>query len=612
MPGSNKDTYNVKKYFVLAKQYTKNKEYEKACDIYEKILLLEPYNHKATYDLKQLYKKINNIGKKRKYLQMKEKLSQSEWGYTLPIRTRIKEDNILPAPEVEKTGLHKIKEKLRNIIIPKVELDDASLTAVVGYLRKEAKIYDKQDNKGINIDLRLSNKKIGDKTITMYLENIPLGNLLKYLCVYLNLDYKIEEHAVIIGDTSFDKMIVEYILIKSDIINAIAEINTFEISEELDIQDAQQLTAEDKTEIKPVEITNDSIKTFFIERGVTFPNGSSIAWDINSSTLVVNNTQENIKTLKELLQEIDISVPLVLIETKFVEMDQKKYEGFGFDWKFSLDGINGTNWDINKFVNTDGTIQDGNDALNRVGQLSNIAYGTPLYLPNLEGTLDFNLYALDQTGITETLSAPKIITKSGSTAIIEVLQKNWYATSWSVTDPELVYETVTITPPTPTFEEFRLGVVMQVKPTVSPNNKTIFLDLYPMIREFDEYDDEFDYEVLNLSDSKVDPATNKPDPFYTSPLLMPKIISRDFKSIIKVNDGETVVLGGMLLDRTESYDDKYPIIGDIPLLGRLFRTQYEDVTKTNLLIFVTVKLVQPDGTLLNRPKATGKFDFKNT
>ncbi len=79
--------------------------------------------------------------------------------------------------------------------------------------------------------------------------------------------------------------------------------------------------------------------------------------------------------------------------------------------------------------------------------------------------------------------------------------------------------------------------------------------------------------------------------------------TRQLRTNLLIYNGATVVMGGMITEVRRDVDDKIPILGDIPLLGRLFRSRYESSEKRNLLIFVTARLVDPSG----RPLDSSKF-----
>jgi general secretion pathway protein D len=90
---------------------------------------------------------------------------------------------------------------------------------------------------------------------------------------------------------------------------------------------------------------------------------------------------------------------------------------------------------------------------------------------------------------------------------------------------------------------------------------------------------------------------------------MPIIGRRDLDVNIKVYDGETIVLGGMVDNRNMYRNDKWPIIGEVPLIGRLFSSQLAYTEKVNLLIFVTTRLVNNDGVPVRKNKQRAVADF---
>ena len=90
---------------------------------------------------------------------------------------------------------------------------------------------------------------------------------------------------------------------------------------------------------------------------------------------------------------------------------------------------------------------------------------------------------------------------------------------------------------------------------------------------------------------------------------MPMISRRNLSVNVNVYDGETVVLGGMVDNTTISRVDKWPILGDLPLVGRFFQSHVEDVERKSLLVFVTARLVNNDGIPIRRNKNVGAPDF---
>jgi general secretion pathway protein D len=154
------------------------------------------------------------------------------------------------------------------------------------------------------------------------------------------------------------------------------------------------------------------------------------------------------------------------------------------------------------------------------------------------------------------------------------------------------------TPSTPEFEEQELGVILEVTPTVDVNGYVIDLELRPQVVEFIRYDDSFGFTTIQ---DGVE-VENK--------WLMPILSERSVETKVIVWDGETVVLGGMIKEEISTFDDRVPVLGDIPGIGRLFRSSGQSTQKTNLLIFVTARIVDPSGIPVRATELRGLPDFR--
>ena len=166
-----------------------------------------------------------------------------------------------------------------------------------------------------------------------------------------------------------------------------------------------------------------------------------------------------------------------------------------------------------------------------------------------------------------------------------MVREEYYPESW--TEPELTAGTasVSFTPSYPELgEPTPVGINLEVTPQVSPNNYTISLTLNPSVIERVAWTD-YGYDI------DLGPVTGQ----FHATEIMPEISHRDITTQVRVYDGETLVLGGMLRDRITAVDDRVPLLGDIPLIGRLTRTKNQQSQKINLMIFVTARLVNPDG-----------------
>jgi general secretion pathway protein D len=215
--------------------------------------------------------------------------------------------------------------------------------------------------------------------------------------------------------------------------------------------------------------------------------------------------------------------------------------------------------------------------------------------------------AINQKKAVDLLSAPKVTTKSGQRAVIQINREFRYPVEF---DPPQVPQEIgssrdgggglgeapqvfPVTPTTPTqFETKNTGVTLEVEPTVGSDGVTIDLNLIPEVIEFEGF---INYgspiQTFGLN------ALGQTQQFVITPNVInqPVFSVRRVSTNISIWDGATVVLGGLIREDVQKTEDKVPFFGDIPFVGRLFRTEAEQHTKRNLIIFVTATLIDPAG-----------------
>ena len=228
--------------------------------------------------------------------------------------------------------------------------------------------------------------------------------------------------------------------------------------------------------------------------------------------------------------------------------------------------------------------------------------------------------ALNQKKGVDLLSAPKITTKSGQRAVIEIVREFRYPTQF--TEPKVpdisgrgssnttstVIALPVVGPSTPTnFETRNTGVTLEVEPVVGPDGVTIDLNLVPQVVEFEGFIyygspiKTVNPALLNFITGSTSGLTGVSQAITLTDNVInqPIFSTRKVTTSVSVWDGQTVVLGGLMREDVQKVEDRTPIIGDIPLVGRLFRTNVDQHIKRNLVIFVTAHLVTPGGQLVN-------------
>ena len=156
---------------------------------------------------------------------------------------------------------------------------------------------------------------------------------------------------------------------------------------------------------------------------------------------------------------------------------------------------------------------------------------------------------------------------------------------------------VDITAPMPEFdEESEIGTIFTVTPRIKKNN-IIGLSIHPDVTSYIGKDSEFVDATIYVRDGREWVRDSRQS--QTFEVWKPVISKRSLKLEINVKNGETLVLGGLSDSQMQTRLDKIPILGDIPLIGRLFQSQSETSIRKNMLIFVTARLVNDAGLPTN-------------
>jgi general secretion pathway protein D len=614
-PGRSLRLTNIAVNMAQAEILIKNQEYMNARDALEAILVKDPYNIKAMRMLKNLYEKIYASASTRRYNEYLETMVVNEWNWS---------EAVLPKPAdkpsgtlvTKQTDKSSIASKLSDIFIPRIEFDNTSLNSVVQYLITESKENDTSIEKtGVPIMLQLNTDQIAQiPTITISLDDMPIGEIIRYICQSTGLKYRVEDRAVIISTDITAVMETKFFKVRANIINSIApatteDTMTMNAGEDM-IDLAQTFEEGGASTTKPSSVSTEQLKAYFSERGVPFTDtDATIAYDRRSGKLIVKNTPENLRRIESLLREIDIETPLVLIETKFVELTQTNLEELGFEYLFSKNinnaaGLDDTSsWQVTQNASTMRTLGTNVSGIPSPVSTVNDRLINNLQLPGFNAgnrfNLSFYLHALSRSQYAEVLSSPKVIATSGTEAVIRMVREEYYPDSWVGPEITITGLIVTVIPAYPEFgESTDVGIRLRVTPTVSPNNYTISLVLHPEVIQRTGWSD-YSY-VMVIADEES-----------TGTLIMRELSTRDVMTNVKVFDGETLIIGGMIRDNVSAVDDRIPGFGDIPLLGRLARTTNELGTKSNLIVFVTARLISPDGIPIRTAGHTkGLFDFR--
>ncbi len=605
-------TPRINKLFLEAETYIKANRYTDAVRSLEKVYLIDPYNIKASVMLDRVYRKIYAYAHLRHRADVEAIVAEDDWGWVEPVKIDV-DDPVPPIPDNKKEK-NPVMEKMEKIIFDKFEIADAPVVDIINQLNSRAN----RINKGEPIDIIVKaddrNPKFSKKSSFSF-SNIPMSEILRYVTLNFGLKYKIEGNTVIVGD-GIDNLVSKSFKVRNDLIATILSddiaASAAPIGGDDDMGDMGmgEVEGESEAAARPAASTNaksSKIMEYFRVRGIDFPEGSSVYYAERTNKLSVRNTEENLRRLGELLEQLMIiETPMVMTDVKIIQVTETNFEELGFDWEFTLD--HGDNWAIGLTTTGSGAtpnvrhgssgISDSerNDTaliknINIFPKLDNKIFGAT---PNLKLTV----YALSENGRGEILSTPRLISESGRTATIRMVNQDKFPESWEEPEVESSGDnTISVTYPLPELGEFEdYGITLSVTPVVASDNRTITLDLKPSITTIQKEAPDSTYNII-VEQGVVDRTTGQDIPSYslTMPVWMPEKNVKEINCVLKVYDGETIMIGGVMQNEVNRRMDKMPIFGDIPFIGRLFQNRAEDSNKVNYLIFVTARLINNSG-----------------
>jgi general secretion pathway protein D len=199
------------------------------------------------------------------------------------------------------------------------------------------------------------------------------------------------------------------------------------------------------------------------------------------------------------------------------------------------------------------------------------------------------------------VAAPRVTLADGKQSKIVISRRMFYPTSYTqptVPNNDQGEGAGFILPSNPTaFESRDIGTTLEVKGESTSIPKAVDLDFTNLLVE--DFEGFVDYGVVIAAAPLIPTAQAKTNTTIgNAPFLVPIFTKKSLQSRVRLIDGETVGMGGLISDTVQLVDDKVPMLGDIPMLGRLFRSESSQKIKSNLVIFCTMRIINPDGTLV--------------
>ncbi|WP_322845621.1 type IV pilus secretin PilQ [Pseudomonas sp. B33.4] len=286
----------------------------------------------------------------------------------------------------------------------------------------------------------------------------------------------------------------------------------------------------------------------------------SITVDERTNNIIAYQTQDRLDELRRIVAQLDIPVRQVMIEARIVEANVDYDKSLGVRWGGSIQ--NKGNWNASGVNGSSSTIgTPGSTSTNSpfvdMGTVNNTSgIGIAFITDNV--LLDLELTAMEKTGNGEIVSQPKVVTSDKETAKI-------------LKGTEIPYQEASSSGATSvSFKEASLS--LEVTPQITPDNRII-----------------------------MEVKVTKDEPDYLNKVQdVPPIKKNEVNAKVLVNDGETIVIGGVFSNTQSKVVDKVPFLGDVPYLGRLFRRDVVSEKKSELLVFLTPRIMNNQAIAVSR------------
>jgi len=629
-------------------------DYDKAAHVYEEVLRADPYNKAARRGMEQVAQKRSDYSRAAYDEARADILSQVDEAWQLRVRPGEVTPEDLGVGGAAPNAPVSVSNKMERIILPVVDFQDVSIQEAFDFLRAQSMDLDTVEpdpaRRGINFVLELGSGDAANKAksakITLQMKGVPLANVVKHVCDMTHTVPVAQDWAIAIRPVGADttEMVTRSFRVQPDFLTSgaatVGEGNTkaddpFAANNAGEGLLARRLSAQE----------------ILKQQGVPFPEGASASFNSGNSTLSVRNTPANLELVQQLADAMAGAEPaMVIVEVRMVKTQERVLKELGFDWllgEFSLGGSGlvpgvAAGWltggasnpanlsdvallpgEMNRYGLTSGN-RSGDEAVGAdsidsliLEQQQGFARGKSRAPGVLwaNGTINHTsltmlMRGLDQKKNVDLVVAPSTTSRSGQQTKVEVIREFIYPTEYE--PPELPNQiggggsidfdtglitgsqsSFPVTPATPTSFEMRpVGVELDVLPTVSEDRHYIDLAIKPSVTDFDGFVNYGSPITSPGSDSFGNPTSTVVTP---NEILMPVFSVMKSETNLTVADGATLVIGGMLQESVQKVEDKVPVLGDIPLAGRLFRSEVSAPVRTAVVFFVTVKVVDATG-----------------
>ncbi len=472
------------------------------------------------------------------------------------------------------------------------------------------------------INYVLEDEALGAKTLTIRLLDVNLRRLLKIVQRLDRVRFNYRGNTVYVTSADSEILIPEIIRLKSGRIDTQKQPKLGQVSGGPSSGGGgggMDLFGGGDDEMSDLERLLEQLPDLIPD----WPADSVVYYEPKSNSVYLKSSPSAIAEAKRLIHAMDYESAMVLIEAKFVEVSHEAERELGIDWKLGAFKTSGSRGviagggqsggtasgslfaDLASLANPDlanaassslesavSTIRGAKSAASSLGGSGGLTAGLLGAGLSMSPNFEVQLNALENKGMANTLSEPKILTISNALGMIDISRDLVYIEEVEIEDFVInnydnyaggntgdvnIPENRVIKPRIGTDYD---GINFMVKPSVARNGEIIAMHLVPTVRFAVDLKE---FPITTAAGSEV--GTINRYEFQT----------RRLATTLYVKDGQTVVLGGLISARENQRRSGIPGLMDVPLLGQAFRTDKKTMERRKLLIFLTAHLVDPTG-----------------
>ena len=611
-----------------AESYFLQAQYDQALISYEEVLLIDPYNKAARRGMERVAVDVSAYAETARDQARGKALSDIDAQWELKVPPANAFPGVVQGVEgssVDQQWQDVRGSKLKQIIVPTVELDDVSFADAIRAVRVWARELDvtelDPDKRGMNIVNRLGDdkagfkKKIEQSRVNLSLKNVPLSVVLDYITQQTGTYWRQEQFAVVVRPrgTSSTELETRVFRVPAGFLN--------DLTEKKEVEDVfgDAPTLQARTGVL------EGLKNL----GISFPEGATAFFNRSNNTLRVRNTPFELDAIEGFVrsQALGESV-MVVMKTSVLEVSEDVLEELGYDWLIDPSQLNNNNFlgggtqgngglitpvpgVVNGTTVTGGPVTSGlrsgdgiflSDSIDdRIAGITTDTTNRSASPLSLTGQINDTVFqtilrAINQKTSLSSLNQSTTVSVAGQRVELMSGDEFIYPTEFEPGElPNTTNSSIPIlTPANPTaFETRQLGFDISVEPTVSEDKNYIDLQVNPTITNFDGFI-EYGSPINTLV---TDPITGllASVPLQTNSIIMPVFRTVRVNTAVTIQDGATIVVGGLVQNEITNVNDKVPVLGDLPLIGRFFQSEGVQNRKTAVVIFIKVELVDPTG-----------------